>query len=75
MEENQQYLGQESVGKLMAKYALPCIVSLLVGALYNIVDQIFIAHRRLPADRNRPRCRRDDWRRLLRVRKPQSRQK
>lgn len=44
MEENQQYLGQESVGKLMAKYALPCIVSLLVGALYNIVDQIFIAN-------------------------------
>lgn len=28
----------------MAKYALPCIISLLVGALYNIVDQIFIAN-------------------------------
>ena len=28
----------------MSKYALPCIISLLVGALYNIVDQIFIAN-------------------------------
>ena len=28
----------------MAKYAVPCIISLLVGALYNIVDQIFIAN-------------------------------
>ena len=32
------------MGKLMVNYALPCIVSLLVGALYNIVDQIFIAN-------------------------------
>ncbi len=29
---------------LMQKYAIPCIISLLVGALYNIVDQIFIAN-------------------------------
>ena len=28
----------------MKKYAVPCIISLLVGALYNIVDQIFIAN-------------------------------
>ena len=28
----------------MGKYAVPCIISLLVGALYNIVDQIFIAN-------------------------------
>ncbi|MBR1392804.1 MAG: MATE family efflux transporter [Ruminococcus sp.] len=38
------FLGTEPVGKLMKKYALPCIISLLVGALYNIVDQIFIAN-------------------------------
>ncbi len=38
------FLGTEPVGKLMRKYALPCIISLLVGALYNIVDQIFIAN-------------------------------
>ena len=28
----------------MRQYAVPCIISLLVGALYNIVDQIFIAN-------------------------------
>ena len=32
------------MGKLMRQYAIPCIISLLVGALYNIVDQIFIAN-------------------------------
>lgn len=42
--ETNQFLGQESIGKLMRKYAVPCIISLLVGALYNIVDQIFIAN-------------------------------
>lgn len=43
-QENHAYLGEEKVGKLMGRYAIPCIVSLLVGALYNIVDQIFIAN-------------------------------
>lgn len=38
------FLGEEPVGRLMLKYAVPCIISLLVGALYNIVDQIFIAN-------------------------------
>lgn len=36
------YLAEESVGKLMLKFSIPCIMSLLVSALYNIVDQIFI---------------------------------
>lgn len=40
----QNFLGTERVGRLMGKYAVPCIISLLVGALYNIVDQIFIAN-------------------------------
>lgn len=44
MEENQKYLSEEKIGRLMTKYAVPCIISLLVGALYNIVDQIFIAN-------------------------------
>ncbi len=45
MEENaNQFLGEERIGRLMRKYAIPCIISLLVGALYNIVDQIFIAN-------------------------------
>mgnify|MGYP000802972291 CR=1 FL=1 len=42
MESSNQFLGTERIGKLMQKYAIPCIISLLVGALYNIVDQIFI---------------------------------
>lgn len=32
----------EPVGKLIAKFAVPCVISLLVNSLYNIVDQIFI---------------------------------
>ena len=42
--DNQSFLATEKVSKLMGKYAVPCIISLLVGALYNIVDQIFIAN-------------------------------
>ncbi len=43
-QKNENFLGTEPVGRLMKKYAVPCIISLLVGALYNIVDQIFIAN-------------------------------
>ena len=38
------FLETEPLGTLMRKYAVPCIISLLVAALYNIVDQIFIAN-------------------------------
>lgn len=38
------YLEEERVSHLMKRYALPCVISLVVGALYNIVDQIFIAN-------------------------------
>ena len=44
MDTGNQFLGTERIGKLMRQYAIPCIISLLVGALYNIVDQIFIAN-------------------------------
>ena len=44
MDTGNQFLGTERVGRLMRRYAVPCIISLLVGALYNIVDQIFIAN-------------------------------
>ena len=44
MDTGNQFLGTERIGKLMGQYAIPCIISLLVGALYNIVDQIFIAN-------------------------------
>lgn len=43
-QKSNSFLETEKVGKLMQKYAIPCIISLLVAALYNIVDQIFIAN-------------------------------
>lgn len=30
------------MGRLIVKFAIPCVISLVVNALYNIVDQIFI---------------------------------
>ena len=38
------FLETERIGKLMTRYAVPCVISLLVAALYNIVDQLFIAN-------------------------------
>lgn len=43
-QKSNAFLEKEKVGTLMRKYAVPCIISLLVAALYNIVDQIFIAN-------------------------------
>ena len=37
-------LGSAPIGKLMVKFAIPSIIAMLVGALYNIVDQLFIGH-------------------------------
>lgn len=46
MEETEKYsfLGTEKISKLMLKFSIPCILSLLVSALYNIVDQIFVGN-------------------------------
>ena len=44
MQTSNRFLETEPITKLMKRYALPCMISLLVGALYNIVDQIFIAN-------------------------------
>ncbi len=38
------FLENEHLGKLMWKYTIPCVISMLAAALYNIVDQIFIAN-------------------------------
>jgi putative MATE family efflux protein len=43
-QKSNTFLETEKIGKLMRKYAIPCVISLLVAALYNIVDQIFIAN-------------------------------
>ncbi len=44
MENSNQFLKTEKIGKLIMQYSFPCVISLLVGALYNIVDQLFIAN-------------------------------
>ncbi|MGN1005055.1 MAG: MATE family efflux transporter [Aristaeellaceae bacterium] len=44
VQKTNSFLETESIGTLMCKYAIPCVISLLVAALYNIVDQIFIAN-------------------------------
>ena len=40
--ENESLFATEPVGRLITKFAIPCVISLLVNSLYNIVDQIFI---------------------------------
>ncbi|HIS50400.1 MAG TPA: MATE family efflux transporter [Candidatus Gallacutalibacter pullistercoris] len=42
MERNQ--LGEEKIGRLLVRFAVPSVISMLVSALYNIVDQIFIGN-------------------------------
>jgi putative MATE family efflux protein len=42
MEKEENILGAEKIGKLILKFSIPCVISMLVNALYNIVDQIFI---------------------------------
>ena len=43
-QKSNAFLETEKLSVLMRKYSLPCIISLVVAALYNIVDQIFIAN-------------------------------
>lgn len=40
--ETKSPFATEPIGRLIAKFAIPCVISLLVNSLYNIVDQIFI---------------------------------
>ena len=45
MNQEENILGSEKIGRLIRKFSVPCILSLLVNSLYNIVDQIFIGQR------------------------------
>ncbi|MDE5715608.1 MAG: MATE family efflux transporter [Anaeroplasmataceae bacterium] len=47
MEKQENFLGTEKIPKLMLKFCIPCVLSLLVSALYNIVDQIFVGNSEL----------------------------
>ena len=42
MEKEENILGTEKISKLMLKFSIPSIISMVVNSLYNIVDQIFI---------------------------------
>ena len=42
--ETSNYLGTERIGRLLAKFCIPCIASLIISCLYNIVDQIFVGN-------------------------------
>ena len=42
--QDSTYLGTENPGKLLLKFAVPCIFSLIISCLYNIVDQIFVGN-------------------------------
>ncbi|MCM1176015.1 MAG: MATE family efflux transporter [Blautia sp.] len=42
--ETSHYLGNEKIGRLLIKFCIPCIASLIISCLYNIVDQIFVGN-------------------------------
>ena len=44
MNKNQVELGTQSIGKLLLKYSVPAIIGMMVNALYNVVDRIFIGN-------------------------------
>ena len=42
--DRSKQLGEESISKLLMKFSIPAIVGMLVNALYNVVDRMFIGH-------------------------------
>ena len=48
MQNEKEFLGAESIGKLMFKLSVPTVVAQLINMLYNIVDRIYIGH--MPGD-------------------------
>lgn len=44
---NNKTLGEAKISKLLLKFSVPCVMGLLISALYNIVDQIFIGNSEL----------------------------
>lgn len=44
MDRKENVLGTESIGKLLIKYSIPAIIAMMVNALYNVVDRMFIGN-------------------------------
>ena len=42
-----QALGHERISKLLLKFSIPCVMGLLIGSFYNIIDQMFIGNSEL----------------------------
>lgn len=42
--KNENILGTDSIPKLLLKYSVPAIIGMMVNALYNVVDRIFIGN-------------------------------
>lgn len=45
--KDNRYLGEAPISRLLLKFSIPCVMGLLISALYNIVDQIFIGNSEL----------------------------
>ena len=44
MVDKHQLMGTEKIGKLLLQFSMPAIIGMLVNALYNIVDRIYIGN-------------------------------
>ena len=44
MKSSENPLGSEPVSTLLRRFAVPSVIAMLVSALYNMVDQLFIGH-------------------------------
>lgn len=44
MKPSENPLGSEPVSTLLRRFAVPSVIAMLVSALYNMVDQLFIGH-------------------------------
>ncbi|MBC2404322.1 MATE family efflux transporter [Clostridium saccharobutylicum] len=44
MKISENYIENEKIGKLIMKFSIPCVIAMVVNALYSTVDQIFIGH-------------------------------
>lgn len=47
MSQSNRLLGEDKIARLLFKFSVPCVMGLLISALYNIVDQIFIGNSEL----------------------------
>ena len=48
MEQKNDFLGKEPVGKLLWKLSIPAIAAQIINLLYNLVDRVYIGH--MPGD-------------------------